>query len=138
MVSDSINKIRQALQEKDMFKISRCLCYIKRQFIGNSVICFASFEVVLEFESICQELLVGEVLLSISILRIVFNGSMVNTTLEHLLSVDFLLHTIGTYESIHNDIFPLTYSVNSVNALIVISWIPIRVHYYRTIGSGQI
>jgi hypothetical protein len=62
----------------------------------------------------------------------------VDSFFVHLTPIYKLFNTAHSDKTVHNDVSLLSYSEYSIYGLVVVSWVPIGVHYHSSISSSEI
>lgn len=134
----------QCAQELNMLVICRSLNYWETILFKKHVKSFTLFSACfrVEFEKL-EQIGIFEILFKVthtrcSLLLRRLNYGQVDSLFVHLTPIYKLFNATHSDKSVDNDVSLLSYSKYSIYGLIVISWVPIRVHYHSSIGSCKI
>ena len=111
-------------QPLNMILVGRSVFILERVLFKQSLESITLSVIRIELENGCQFIMVK--ILKDSLL-VSINDCVIDSAFENLSSIDVLFYCSTTDESVNNDISPLTNTINSVYALVVISRIPIWV-----------
>ena len=85
-----------------------------------------------------RKLIVIKIFCCLSSVRLTLYCCVVNARFVNLSHVNLLFNSATRNQSINYHIFILTNSINTINALVIIGWVPIRIYYYGSVSTSKI